>query len=168
MLQVDGDDAEEAGEDVDFMLKVSKAVAQNSVGPDDNPHVAPEHFRSQGLQETAKALIELQTEWTNHALGDTTAISALADRARDEHGSSAVTRLYEEGKRLYAASWVSQAILQWRAAIWLLCNRQFSPDVYYIWDILDSRSKLWERVRTLPSPKLLNCLCSEAMQLPEV
>lgn len=94
----------------------------------------------------ADALIKLEAQWTSHSLGDVTAIKAAAEQAQEEHGKDAVDALNTEGIRLFKGNAIARAVVKWRAAIWLLFNKQFSTDLYYIWDILNSRHTLWEKV----------------------
>jgi hypothetical protein len=139
-------DTEEAGKEVKWMHAVSKAAAQSHLQDTDSSAKSSADFRSKGLQEVADALIKHETQWAGHSLGDVAAIKAVAEMAQEQHGQEAADTLNEEAARLFKANATARAVVKWRAAIWLLFNKDLSTDLYYLWDILNSRHTLWEKV----------------------
>lgn len=139
-------DTEDAGKEVNWMHAVSKAAAQSHLHDTEEAKSASAQFRSKGLQEVADALIKHEAQWSAHSLGDMTAIKAMADQTQEQHGEAAAENLTTEGNKLFKANAIAKAVVKWRAAIWLLFNKQYSTHLYYLWDILNSRHTLWEKV----------------------
>lgn len=128
------------------MHAVSKAAAQSHLHGTDEAQAGSSEFRSKGLQEAAEALIKHEAQWAGHSLGDVATVKATAELAQEMHGEEAVDILKTEGNKLYKSNSVAKAVVKWRAAIWLMFNKQYSSDLYYLWDILNSRHTLWEKV----------------------
>jgi hypothetical protein len=139
-------DTEDASKEVQWMHAVSKAVAQSHLQDGGSAAKSSAEFRSKGLQEVADALIKHEAQWAGHSLGDMTAIKALAEQAQEQHGQAAAGALNEEAGRLFKANAIARAVVKWRAAIWLLFSKELCTDLYYLWDILNSRHTLWEKV----------------------
>lgn len=157
-------DTEDAEPEVTWMYAVSKAVAQSQLHDSEHAEQASAQFRRKGLQEVAEALIKQEVQWTAHSLGDVGTIKALAELASEMHGEQAVETLKAEGNSLYQRGAVGKAVVKWRAAIWLAFSKEYSSDLYYIWDILNSRHTLWEKVRIfLLRIWLKHVMCADAI-----
>jgi hypothetical protein len=130
------------------MSAVSKATAKSHMSTGDG-RADSEAFRTRGLQEIADMLVGCDAQWMAHSLGDISTVTAAAGGAKEEHGDDAPELLQKEGNELFMAGAIARAIIKWRAAIWLMFHRFHPSEMYYVWDLLNSRHTLWERVRSL-------------------
>lgn len=145
-------DTEGAPKEVNWMHAVAKAAAQSHLHDVEDSAASSARFRSKGLQEVADALIKHESQWSAHSLGDVSQIGTMAEAAQEQDSEDAADALNAEGAKLFRSNSLARAVVKWRAAIWLLFNKSYNMDLYYLWDILNSRHTLWEKVSTTLLP----------------
>lgn len=123
----------------------------------------------EGMTEIAQALAETEKEWIEHGLGDATEIEAVAEQAAGKHGREAIAMLKQQANKLFAAGScadvpvkkrhkVEDAIVKWRAALWLHLDKRSEGSVYEAWSIIDTRHRFWEKVISM-SPFCMHMPC---------
>lgn len=115
----------------------------------------------EGQKQMAEALAKAQDAWADHALGDAACLTIkdTAATAMAEHAADARNQLKATAASAYRSSLgnngtikdrkkAHEAILKWRAALWLSLDPSYDLACFSAWDVLDTRFRHWEEVHT--------------------